>query len=97
MYARLTICAFQPGKLDEGIKIYRDSIVPAAKKQKGFKAIYLLTDKNTGKGISIAMWNSEADMTAGEASGYYREQVAKEIPFFAVPPTTERYEVSVQG
>jgi len=97
MFARLTICLVQPGKLDEAIKIYRDSIVPAAKRQKGFKSIYFLTDKNTGKGISIAMWNTEADMTAGEASGYYREQVAKEMPLFAAPPTTERYEVSVQG
>jgi len=97
MFARLAICLFQPGKMDEAIKIYRDSIVPAAKKQKGLKSIYMLTDKNTGKAISIAMWNTEADMMAGEASGYYREQVAKEAPLLALPPTTERYEVSVQG
>jgi heme-degrading monooxygenase HmoA len=97
MYARLTFCLVQPGKLDEAIKVYRDSIVPAAKKQKGFKAIYMLTDRSTGKGISIAMWDTEANMTAGEASGYYREQVAKETPFFAAPPTMERYEVSVKG
>jgi hypothetical protein len=56
-----------------------------------------LTDRKTGKGIIIGLWNTEADMMAAESSGFYREQVAKVGPFLAGPPTTERYEVSLQG
>jgi heme-degrading monooxygenase HmoA len=97
MYARVTIAAAQPGKIDESIKVMRDSILPAAKKQKGFKNLFFLTDRATGKAIVIAIWKSEADMTAGESSGYYREQVAKELPLLVGPPTREHYEVSVQG
>ena len=75
----------------------RDSILPAAKKQKGFKGLYHLGDRNTGKGMVIVLWNTEADMTAGESSGFYREQVAKVAPLLAGAPTMEHYEVSVRG
>jgi len=97
MYARVVTVQVQPGKMDEMISIYRDSVVPAAKEQKGFKGIFALTDTDTNKAISIALWETEADMKAGEASGYLNEQIAKVAPTFAGPPTTERYEVSVQA
>jgi len=97
MHARVTISTAQPGKVDENIKVMRDSILPAVKKQKGFKGLFFLTDRATGKGIVIGLWNTEADMTAGESSGFYREQVAKVVPLIAGAPTTEHYEVSVRG
>ena len=34
MYARVTIVQVLPGKMDEAIDIFRDSVVPAAKEQK---------------------------------------------------------------
>jgi hypothetical protein len=34
-------------KIDEAIKLYRDSVVPAAKSQKGYRGIYLFTDRKT--------------------------------------------------
>ena len=97
MYARVTIVQFLPGKTDEAIALYRDSVVPAAKQQKGFKGLYLLTDRKMGKGISIAFWETEADMLAGESSGYYQQQLAKFKDHFGAPPVREAYEVSVQA
>jgi heme-degrading monooxygenase HmoA len=97
MYARVTIVQIKPGKTDEAIGIYRDSVVPAAKQLKGHKGGYLLTDRSTGKGISIALWETEADMKAGESSGYFQQQLAKFKDIFGAPPVREHYEVSVQG
>jgi heme-degrading monooxygenase HmoA len=97
MYARVTIATFQPGKVDEGIKILRDSAIPAAKKQKGFKKYLALGDTATGKGMTIVLWNTEADMKAGESSDYYKGQLARVGSLMTGPPTTERYEVMVQG
>lgn len=97
MHARVTFASAQPAKIDEAIKVMQDSILPAAKKQKGFKGLFFLVDRKTGKGMSIVMWNTETDMTAGESSGFYREQVAKVVPFVAGPTTMEHYEVSVKG
>jgi heme-degrading monooxygenase HmoA len=97
MYARVTFATAEAAKTDEIIKIVRGSILPAAKKQKGFKGLFHLTNRNTGKGMVIVLWNTEADMTAGESSGFYREQVAKVAPLLSGPPTMEHYEVAVKG
>jgi heme-degrading monooxygenase HmoA len=45
----------------------------------------------------IVMWNTEADMMAGESSTYYKEQVAKVAPLLVGSTTMEHYEVSVKG
>jgi heme-degrading monooxygenase HmoA len=97
MYARVTFATAEPGKISETIKVMRDSILPAAKKQKGFKGLFFLTNRDTGKGMVIVMWNTEADMTAGESSTYYKDQVAKVAPLLSGAPTLEHYEVSVKG
>ena len=96
MHARVVTVQIQPGKMDEALRIYRDSVMPAAKGQKGFKGGLLLVDNNSGKAISITTWNTEADMQASEASGYFREQIAKFGSVFAVPPVREAFEVGIQ-
>ena len=97
MFARLTIVQVTPDAIDETTKIYEESVVPAAKSQKGYRGIYLLTDSKTGKGISLSLWDSEQDAIANDQSGYYQEQVGKFKDFFTAPPAQEGYEVSVQA
>jgi heme-degrading monooxygenase HmoA len=95
MHARIVIVQSQPDKLDEVIKIYRDSVVPAAKQQKGFLGARLFTDRATGKGISVTRWQTKEDLEAGETSGYYQEQIAKFAPYLTAAPVREVYEISV--
>lgn len=97
MYARLITIQTKPGMAEEGAAIYRDSVVPAAKKQTGFKGALLLTDSANNKAISVTMWNTEADRAASEASGYVQEQLAKMGAVMAGAPVRETYEVSVQA
>lgn len=96
MNARVVIGQIQEDKRDEAVSTYRDSIVPAAKEQSGFKNAYLLTDPNSGKFISVTFWHTEAEMMSGESSGYYKEQIGKLAAIFTGQPTMEHYEVSVQ-
>ena len=67
------------------------------RQQRGFKSGLLLTDPNTGKGVSVTLWETEADMIAGESSGYLQEQFAKVGAILVGPPVTEHYEVSIQS
>ena len=96
MYARVTTVQVHPDKVEETTSIYRDSVVPAAKAQQGFHAAYMLVDPATGKGMSITLWETVADLEANETSGFYQQQLAKFAPLFTAPPTRETYEVSVQ-
>jgi len=97
MFARLTIVQVKTDKIDEVNKIFGDNVVPAAKSQKGYKGILLLTDRQTGKGISISLWESEQDAINNEKGGYYQQQVGRFIDYFTRPPIQEGYEVSIQG
>jgi len=97
MFARLTIVQVKSDKLDETIKIFEESVIPAAKSKKGFRGGYLLTDRKTSKGVSITLWDSEEDAIANEQSGYYQEQLSKFKDFFTAPPVREGYEVSLQA
>ncbi len=96
MFARLTKVQVNVDRLDETIKLFEESVIPAAKSQKGYRGAYLLTDRKTGKGFAIALWDSEQDAIANEQSGYYQEQVDKFKDFFTAPPVREGYEVSLQ-
>ena len=95
MFARVTNVQTKVDKLDETIKIFEESVLPAAKSQKGYRGAYLLTDRKTGKGVSISLWDSEEDAVANEESGYYQEQVSKFKDVFIAPPVREGYEVSL--
>ena len=97
MYARIVTVQVQPDKLEEAISIFQNSVLPAAKQQKGFISLMLLTDRSTGKGVSVGMWETEADLKANEASGYFQEQLAKFGGVFAAPPVRDAYEVSVHS
>jgi heme-degrading monooxygenase HmoA len=97
MYARVVHVQIQAGKLDEATSIFQESIVPAAQEQAGFQGIFLLTNPETGKGISVSLWDSEADMVAGEASGYYQAQIGKVGPLMAAAPVREQYTVSARA
>jgi heme-degrading monooxygenase HmoA len=96
MYARVVTINTKPGSMDEGINIYENSIVPAMHKQSGFKGTTFLTNKDTNTVVSISLWETEADMQAGEASGYLQTQFAKAAHLFAAPPANAHYEVRVQ-
>ena len=95
-FARVTTTQSKIESYDEMIKLYSDSVVPAAKSQKGYLGILLLTDRITGKSLSIAIWESEEDGIANEKSGYYQEQVDKFKDYLTASPIREGYEVSVK-
>lgn len=94
-HGRVTTAMFLHGKIDEGTRILRDSIVPEAKKQKGYEGIISVVDSNTGRGVTLSLWDSEANLKASESSGYYNAQVAKLQPLLIGQPTRESFEVTL--
>jgi heme-degrading monooxygenase HmoA len=94
--ARVLTAMVQPGKMEEGIQIVRDSILPTTKQQQGFKGGLVLTDHSQNKVLSLTLWKTEADLSAGESSGYLREQLGKLSNVLATKVVREVYEVVVQ-
>ncbi len=93
MYAQVTAGTFQPDRLDEGISIFRDSILPAARAAKGFSVAYLLLDREKSSYLVLSLWESRSDVEALVTSGFYLEQGLKAAPMLTSPPDRRVYEV----
>lgn len=95
MFARVSTFQGPPDQTAEGIRLAREQILPAARLMDGFKGIYLLYDRESGKSLSITLWESEADMQASEeAASQVRAQSAKASGDEVI--NVERYEVALQ-
>ncbi len=68
MHVGMSTRQIQTGRMDEAIRIIRQTVVPAATNMQGFKAGLLLTDRSTGKFITLALWDTEADLRAYQVS-----------------------------
>ena len=97
MHARVVSMEMPPIDVGEAVRIYRDRVVPAAREEEGFRGAFMLSDPETGEGLSISFWNSEEDMHASEASGFYHRKLSELEAFFISTPVRKHYEVSAQG
>ena len=97
MHARTGVSRMKPGKMDEAIAMYRDSVLPLLKEQKGFKGLYWLADRKTDKYTVITLWETEPDMAATETSGLLQDVISKFAPYVAEQTAIDRYEVALQA
>lgn len=95
MFARHVTAKIKKGRMDEALEIYYDSVVPEGKAQEGYRGIYVLTDREANKVISITLWDSEEFAIANESSGYYQRQVDKFKDVLEAPPVKEGLEVGL--
>ena len=93
MHGRIVSVQVEPENLGKAIEIYRDSVIPAAREQKGFHDALLFTDSATGRAVSVTIWETEEDLLAGQSSGYYQEQIAKFAELMIRTPDQEGYEL----
>lgn len=94
MYARLTKSFIRLDKIEEGIAIYKDAVLPASQKQHGFRAIFLLVERETGTAVSLSLWEDEKDVLANEKNLFYQQQLMNFVPLYSADPFREGYEVA---
>ncbi len=97
MFARVSIIQGQKEQIDEGVKHYRERVLPEARKMAGFKGAYLLVDRKTGKNLGITLWDTEKDLQASAAAADKLRGQASKIVDAAKAPTVEVYEVVVEA
>jgi heme-degrading monooxygenase HmoA len=93
MFARVISTEVVPDELDGAIALARDQ-VPAAAGQPGFRGFYLLTDAETGKVMTISLWETREQLDAVEARS--AEIRRAEAPALGAPSlSVETYEVTL--
>ena len=94
MFARVSTFQGSAEQTAEGLRMAREQILPAARLQDGFKGIYLLLDRETGRSLSITLWETEEDMRASEeAASRVRNESVRAAGDAVV--SIERYEVAL--
>ena len=95
MFARLRVTNGVPEKVDEGIRQFRDVVVPSYKAVAGFGGAYMLVDRTKGKLIGVTLWATEADLHATEATSQRLRMAGSHAAGGAVQ-SVEIYELVVQ-
>ena len=93
MQAMVVDLRIRPVDTKEMVRVYRDEVVPMAREQRNFKGALLLTDPDTGVGISITLWDT--DRQPGEVEGFYDEKVEKFATLLTETPVRKHYDLSV--
>jgi len=95
MFARVSTFQGPPDQTAEGIRVAREQILPVARLQDGFKGIYLLFDRESGRSLSITLWETEEDMRASEEAARRARTESAEVAGETIVGV-ERYEVALQ-
>ena len=95
MFARVITAQAGAEGFDGTIRLSEQQL-PGARQMPGFKGYYLLTDAETGKVITISLWDSREQMAAVEAQG--ARMTAQAAPATGLTPLQrETYEVSMRA
>jgi heme-degrading monooxygenase HmoA len=97
MFARVSTIQGKPQQVEDGIRQYREQVIPAVKKIVGFKGAFFLVDRKSGKEVSITLWDTEKDLQAStKAADQLRAQAAQTVAA-PKPPVVEIYELAVKS
>jgi heme-degrading monooxygenase HmoA len=97
IYVRMTTLTFRVEMYDEGLRIFEESVIPAARAQKGFRGFYVLADRQAARCVALTFWDDEASAVANEENRYYQEQLVKFMPLFLSDPVREGYELVLEA
>jgi heme-degrading monooxygenase HmoA len=93
MIARVVSVSARPESIGEIKGIYERSIMPVLKQQPGMKEAYLFVNPSTGEGMSVTLWQSEAQASAYESGGTFQQLLGTLRQFMTSQPTVKTFEV----
>ena len=97
MHARVSILHPKGDQKEQVLRICEDVLAPAAERQKGFCGLLVMSDVEADRVLGITLWDTEAEMLAGERGEYLQEQISNLIIFLAELPVIEHLLVDVMS
>ncbi len=95
MFAQVNSVQTATDKLAGLIK-WAEEQLPAARETPGFKGLYMLADRQSGKIVTISLWESDNDLRQNEARGaQVRQEASSELGI--APTPVDIYEVVLQA
>jgi hypothetical protein len=80
LIARVTTFEGDPERMVEGVRIYRDQVVPWLRDSTGFRGVMILVDHENDRGMGLSFWTTMEAATDAYASGaMLRDEVAASV------------------
>jgi heme-degrading monooxygenase HmoA len=95
MHARVSTIEMDSDRIDDAVKEIEQGIIPTLKDTDGFKGLTVGVDRDGGKVIGVAYWDSEEAMKAAETAGNSARKRAAEAGGATSPPKVERFAVAI--
>ena len=82
MFCRVTHVQAPEGRVEEGLKLWYDNVLPVTKAREGFKGALSLVDRESGKALSITFWDGEEARLASTEAEYHKRAIERFGVFF---------------
>ena len=94
MFARVSTYQGPPDQIDDGVRYAQENIVPRVHEIDGFEGVYFLVDRQSGKALSITLWENEEAMRASEEEANRLRSSTAEAGSQEVM-SVDRYEIAI--
>lgn len=94
MHVRMVTAQIKPGKLDEAVEFWTQTVAPSAREQKGYVSARLLVDRAAGRIRSMGFWESEADFQA--SIPWTQKHIARFGEYLSAPPVQEHFDLAAE-
>jgi hypothetical protein len=82
VFCRVTHVQAPEGRVQEGLNLWYDNVLPVTKAREGFKGALSLVDFDSGKALSITFWEGEDAMLSSTEAEYHKQAVQRFGEFF---------------
>ena len=84
MFARVTYVQAPEGegKIEEGLKIWYQNVLPITSAREGFQGVLSLVDPATGKGLSVTLWEGDEELLKSTEAEYHKQAIERFGEFF---------------
>ncbi|MGH3023336.1 MAG: hypothetical protein ACRDNI_06740 [Gaiellaceae bacterium] len=94
MFARVTTFEGDPERLEEGVRLFGEEVIPWLRDATGFRGWIVLLDREGRRSLGITFWATEESMKDDERSGgTIRDELAESLE--TTRTGLEYYEVAV--
>ena len=94
MFARVAIFEGPPERLADLTRTFEERVKPALRQLSAYHAVYWLVDQDSGRAISVSLWESAEAASPTEAQGAQLRALSAHLGFTV--QSVERYEVAAQ-
>jgi hypothetical protein len=95
MFCRVTYVQAPEGRVEEGLRLWYENVLPVTKAREGFKGALSMVDRESGKALSITFWEGETAMLESTEAEYHKEAIKRFGEFFENAHDPENFELNL--